>query len=162
MSFETTWSKDWHTRVEDRVRQRGFSSVTQYAQNRIGVPLLELADELGPDDIAAAQITLLLIEEALRAGDIRNAARDLLVRQLRVALPAGWSNPLNESTRSEVAGAIADWYSDLEDYIDRDNMRAAGRELLAAQLPLGWRPAAPDDAIVATFVDRCMRASSLP
>lgn len=162
MSFAKTWSGDWHTRISERVRERGYLNVTNYAGDRPGVPLLELAYQLGPDDVAAAQIRCVLIEEAVRSKTIPRMTRDLFARELFAALPLGWTNPLDETTRSEVAGAIADWHSELADFIDRDAMRAAGREFLASQLPTGWRPTGSDDAILVALARRCLRGAAGP
>jgi hypothetical protein len=67
MSFEKTWSGDWRSRIRDRVRLHGFETLTEYADDRAGVSLVVLADELGPDDIAAAQLRSMLLE-GLGAG----------------------------------------------------------------------------------------------
>jgi hypothetical protein len=99
VSFEKTWSGDWHGRILERVQHRGFKSVTQYVSNRPGVSLLVLADELGPDDIAAVQIESLLVEEAIRTRTIPHVLRDLLVRELHYALPHGWKYPLDRCIR---------------------------------------------------------------
>ena len=45
--FGKIWSGDWHARVLERVQQRGFATVTQYTADRVGIPLVELAEELG-------------------------------------------------------------------------------------------------------------------
>ena len=114
VSFAKTWSGDWHGRVVERVRQRGFESVTQYASDRPGVSLLVLADELGPYDVAATQIESLLVEEAIRTRTVPHLLRDLLVRELHYALPHGWKHPLDDDSRSKVARALARWETDLQ------------------------------------------------
>ena len=96
MSFAKIWSGDWHGRVLERVRQRGFETVTQYASERPGVSLIVLADELGSEEIACAQLRLLLVEEAIRTGTVPRVLRDLLVRELHYALPHGWKYPLDD------------------------------------------------------------------
>jgi hypothetical protein len=156
MSFEKTWSGDWHSRILARVRQRGFENVTQYANARVGASLLVLADELGPDDIAAAQLESMLVEEAIRTNSIPRALRDLFVRRLRAGLPEGWKHPLDEKSRFEVAGALADWKSEIKGHLDEDRTFAAGQALLNAELPPGWLPDGPDDPIIVAFVDRCL------
>lgn len=161
MSYAKTWSGDWHGRVLERVRQRGFESVTQYASERPGVLLLVLAKELGPDDIAAVQIESLLVEEAIRTHTVPHALRDLLVRELHYALPQGWKCPLDDASRSEVAGALARWETDLQiehhlDCFDDEMTFKAGQDLLNAELPAGWLPEGPDDPVIIAFVDRCL------
>lgn len=156
MSYEKTWSGDWHGRLLDRVREHGFKSVTDYANNRVGVSLLALADELGPDDIAGAQVQALLLEEATRANAVPRLLRDLFVRELRYRLPEGWKRPLDDRSRYEVIAAIAGWSAELRDYIDKDAKAAARRALLDAELPPGWLPDGPDDPVIISFVDRCL------
>jgi hypothetical protein len=154
--FEKTWSGDWHARTLERVQQRGFATVTQYAAGRIGVPLVELAEELGSDDVAADQLVCLLIEEAIRTKTVPRMLRDLFVRELREALPRGWRYPLHDEARSEVARALARWETELEDHLDKPATFTAGQDLMNAELPTGWLPAGPDDPVIIAFVDRCL------
>lgn len=161
MSFEKTWSGDWRDRILDRVHQRGFETVTQYVGERPGVSLLVLAKELGPDDVAAAQIRSILVEEAIRTRTVPRALRDLFVRELRESLPGGWTYPLDDASRCEVAGALATWRTELkvEDHLDCFDDEAtfnAGQDLMNVELPTGWLPAGPDDPVIIAFVDRCL------
>ena len=153
--YETIWSGDWHARVLERAQQRGFATVTQYAAARVGLPLIELAEELGPDDIVADQVTCLLIEEATRADAIRPMLRDLFVRELREAIPHGWRSPLDDEARSEIAGALARWKTTLADYLDNAAAFTAGQQFMNAERPTGWLPSHPDDPVIVAFVDRC-------
>jgi hypothetical protein len=156
MSFAKTWSGDWHGRIQERVRQRGFENVTNYANARVGVSLLVLAEELGPDDIAAVQLQTLLVEEAIRTHAIPRVLRDLLVRGLRERLPQGWKYPLDGEARVHVVGAIVDWETELKDHLDKPATFTAGQDLLDAELPDGWLPEGPDDPVIIAFVDRCL------
>ena len=156
MSFARIWSGDWHGRILERVRQRGFETVTQYASERAGVSLLLLADELGSDDVAAAQIRAVLVDEAIRTNTIPRALRDLLVRELRQALPEGWRYPLDDESRSEVAGALVDWEVELKDHLDHESTFTAGQDFMSAELPAGWLPEGPDDPVILALVDRCL------
>lgn len=161
LSFEKIWSGDWHGRILERVRERGFETVTQYADKYPGAALIVLADELGPDDVAAAQIRSILVQEAIRTRTVPRVLRDLFVRELRRSLPQGWGFPLDDASRSEVAGALATWRAELEveDHLDcfDDNLTfKAGQDLMNAELPTGWLPAGPDDPVVIAFVDRCL------
>jgi hypothetical protein len=156
VSYVKIWSGDWHGRILERVQQRGFATVTQYAGNRPGVSLLVLADELGSDDVAAAQIRSLLVEEAIRSHTVPRVLRDLLVRELRDALPHGWQYPLDDESRSQVARALARWEAELEDHLDHEPTFKAGQDLMKADLPTGWLPEGPDDPVIVAFVDRCL------
>jgi hypothetical protein len=156
VSFEKTWSGDWHGRVLERVQQRGFRTVTQYADERPGISLIDLADELGADDVAAAQIRSLLVEEAVRACTVPHVLRDLFVRELRLCLPRGWKNPLDDESRSEVAGVLGHWEAELQEHLDEELVFKAGQDFMNAELPAGWLPEGPDDPIIIAFVDRCL------
>jgi hypothetical protein len=155
MSFGKTWSGNWHDRILERVQERGFETVTQYAGEHPGTSLIELAKDLGPDDVAGAQIQSILVEEAVRTGTVTRALRDLFVRELRESLPQGWKFPLDEDSRSRVAGALASWKVELKDHLDGETSFAAGQDLLRAELPTGWLPEGPDDPVIVVFVDRC-------
>jgi hypothetical protein len=155
VSYAKTWSGDWHGRILERVHQRGFETVTQYTDQHPGVSLLVLADELGQDDVAAAQIQSILVEEAIRTRTVPRVLCDLLVRELRDRLPQGWKYPLDDESRSEVAGAFAGWKTELEEHLDRHAALAAGKDLLNAELPTGWLPEGPEDPVIVAFVDRC-------
>ncbi|HWU86491.1 MAG TPA: hypothetical protein VN253_04425 [Kofleriaceae bacterium] len=156
MSYVKTWSGDWHGRILERVHQRGFENATQYANARIGVSLLVLAKELGPDDIAAVQLETILVEEAIRTDTIPRVLRDLFVRELRERLPQGWKYPLDEESRVNVVGAIVDWETQLKNHLDDASRFAAGQAFLNAELPAGWLPEGPDDPVIIAFVDRCL------
>lgn len=156
MSFTKIWSGDWHGRILKRVRQRGFHTVTQYAGERPGISLLELADEIGPDDIAAAQIRSMLVEEAVRTRAVPRVLRDLFVRELRQSLPQGWKHPVDEEARFEITGALAHWEAELQDHLEEERAFEAGQDFLNAELPNGWLPEGPDDPVIIAFIDRCL------
>ena len=154
--YQRTWSGDWHARVVERVLQLGFSTVTQYAADRVGVSLVDLAKELGSEDVAGAQVMYVLVEEAIRTNTVPRVLRDLFVRWLRQAIPHGWKHPLDDQSRSEVAGALASWETELQDHLDEERVFKAGQDLLNAELPTGWLPEGPDDPVIIAFVDRCL------
>jgi hypothetical protein len=155
VTYAKTWSGDWHGRILERVRERGFETLTQYANAHIGVPLLVLANELGPDDIAAVQVESVLVQEALRTNTIPRVLRDLFVRELRERLPEGWKYPLDEETRFNVVSAIVEWETQLEAHLDKASRFAAGQAFLNSEFPNGWLPEGPDDPVIIAFVDRC-------
>jgi hypothetical protein len=143
------------------VRQRGFETVTQYASERPGISLIVLANELGVEDIAATQLRSLLVEEAIRTRTVPRVLCDLLVRELHYALPHGWEHPLDDTSQSEVAGALARWETELEvthhlDCFDGEATFKAGQDLMNAELPTGWLPQGPDDPVIVAFVERCL------
>lgn len=150
------WSGDWRARVIERVQLLGFENVIEYAANRVRVSLVTLAKELGSDDVAGAQIMYMLLEEAIRKDTLPRILRDLLIRMVSEALPQGWKHPLSDESRFAVAGAVSDWYAELQEHLDREATISAGRDLLEAELPDGWLPDCPDDPIIVAFVDHCL------
>jgi hypothetical protein len=154
--YQKTWTEDWHTRILERVHRLGFDSVTQYAADRVGVSLVDLARELGSDDVAGIQVMHMLLEEAIRTNTVSRLLRDLLVRELRQALPQGWESPLDDTFRSKLARALGRWEIELKHYLHDEPTFIAGQALMDAELPTGWLPAGPDDPIIVAFVDRCL------
>jgi hypothetical protein len=156
MSYAKTWSGDWHGRILERVRQRDFETATEYVSSRPGVSLVSLAEELGPDDVAAAQLRSVLLDEAERSNTVSRLLCDLLVRELRDRLPEGWKHPRSDDSRFRAAAAIAAWTAEFRDLLDQGAKLAAGKAFLDAELPTGWLPEGPDDPVIAAFVDRCL------
>ena len=74
------WRGDWQARLYALIQERGFSSVTAYADSQPGATLLELADVLGSGNVAAVQIEWRLVAEAAASGTMERCARSLLAR----------------------------------------------------------------------------------
>ncbi len=161
MSFKEAWSGDWHDRILERVRQRGFQTVTQYADERPLDSLYVLAKDLGMEDIAAVQVRSLLIEEGIRTRTLpRTSSRSARSRATR-GPSRGLEAPLDDATGSEVVGVLVRWRTlseigDNLDCFDRESTFKAGRDFMQAELPTGWLPEGPDDPVIITFVDRCL------
>ncbi|HWO21865.1 MAG TPA: hypothetical protein VNO30_24010 [Kofleriaceae bacterium] len=156
--YQKSWSGDWHARILERAQRLGFDTVTQYAAARVGVSLVDLANELASDseDVAGVQIMWMLVEEAIRTHTIPRVLRDLFVRELREVLPQGWKSPLDDASRSQVADALATWGAELRELLPEETTFTAGRAFLNAELPNGWFPEGPDDPVIVSFVDRCL------
>ncbi len=73
-----------------------------------------------------------------------------------MAIPQGWKSPLDDAARSEIAGALARWETELEDHLDKPATFTAGQDFMNAELPTGWLPEGPDDPVIVAFVDRCL------
>lgn len=160
MSFEKTWSGDWRNRILERVTALGAESVTAFASLHAGEPLSQLAERLGVQDVAEAQIQELLVEEAAERGTVGRAVRDLLARGLRAALPHGWHSPLDENARFDVAAVFSILSSELDAYFDGDATVDVARRFLDETLPSGWRPTGPDDPVIVRLAAGCLRAQS--
>lgn len=149
-------AEDWRARVLGRVQQLGFKTVTAYAADRVGISLVNLAEELGSEDVAGIQVMWMLVEEASRYHTVPRALRDLVVRGLREVLPRGWRHPLDDDARVRVAGALSRWATELQPHLDITLTLKASKDLLNAELPTGWLPDGPDDPIIVAFVERCL------
>lgn len=148
------WEGNWQARVKERVRARGFSTLSAWSDARPSGTYNDLAAELG-EDIAPFQVEYLLHEEAIKAGVgvLHRVLRAGLSRHLWRRLPSsGWDAKGTEAW-SEAAGASAVWFSAIPKTLAdvRDRADRVWDEL-AARAPRGWRPSGPDDPIlVAAF-----------
>ena len=147
MSDGRAWQGNIKARLYERVRKRGYDSLTAFAEARPTASLVELADELGPDDIAAVQVFSGLVAEAERSRKVTRLVRGQLVRELSQRLPNGWPAVLDDANRLTVAVALARW-STYTPETHEERVKKAGDALLATPPPPGWRPLGPDDELL--------------
>ncbi|WIG94221.1 NUDIX hydrolase [Myxococcus sp. SDU36] len=144
MSEDRSWQGNWKARLYERVRERGYNSLTAFANARPAIPLYLLADELGRDDIAGVQVLSGLLDEAERQRHVTRFVRDMLVRELSESLPDGWPTVMDDDSRFEVAQALGCWYGHVpESHQERAEQVMAA--LRATPPRPGWRPLGPDD-----------------
>ncbi|MFE8596144.1 NUDIX hydrolase [Archangium violaceum] len=151
MSEGGAWQGNWLVRLYERVRERGFDSLTAFAEARPAVSLHALADELGEDDVAGVQVLRGLLTEAERRKQVTRFVRDVLVRLLSQHLPDGWPAVLDDSSRFTVAQVLAMWASFTPETHEK-RVDQAGDTLLASPPPPGWRPLGPDDEFLRTLL----------
>ena len=151
MSDGGAWRGNIRARLYERVRERGYDSLTAFAEARPAVPLYVLADELGKDDVAAVQVFSGLLAEAERRKQVTRLVRDVLVRELAESLPEGWPTVMDDANRFNVAEALGSWFAYTpETHRERaDQVMAA---LRATPPPPGWRPLGPDDQLLLTLL----------
>ena len=87
MTDGRSWEGNWRVRLYERVRERGYDSLTAFAEARPTDSLVALAEELGPDDVAGVQVFSGLLAEAERREQVTRLVRGLLVRELCVVSP---------------------------------------------------------------------------
>lgn len=151
MSDDHSWEGNWKIRLYERVRERGYDSLTAFAEARPTASLVALAEELGQDDIAAVQVFSGLVAEAERSHQLTRLVRGQLVRELSERLPNGWPAIMDDKARFAVAGALGLW-SAYTPETHRKRVEQA-RELLRAQPPPpGWRPLGPDNELLCTLL----------
>jgi hypothetical protein len=151
MTATHPWDGNWQTRLYERLRERGYDSLTAFAEARPAVPLHALAEELGRDDIAGVQVLGELLAEAEQRKQVTRFVRGVLVRMLSQSLPNGWPAVMTEESRFAVAKALGRWsgYTPETHQERADQVMAA---LRATPPPPGWRPLGPDDELLLTLL----------
>jgi hypothetical protein len=142
------WKGDWRTRVTERARERGSPSVTSFVGAHPTCTFRELAEVLGPDDVAAAQVQDVMRDEAgedLHA--LERLVRNLLVRDPLLAIAPSW-----EVAKTTIQMNLADYLG--ESYEGALDRVFAALEKLA---PEGWRPTGPDDPLLLEAFKRWAR-----
>ncbi|ATB34051.1 NUDIX hydrolase [Melittangium boletus] len=148
---QNAWQGNWKVRLYERVRARGFTSLTAFAEARPAVPLYVLAEELGKDDIAGVQVLSGLLAEAEQRKQVTRFVRDVLVRLLSQSIPDGWPAVLDDENRFKVAKALGSWSAYTPETHEK-RVDQAGDALLAKPPPPGWRPLGPDDELLLTLL----------
>ncbi len=151
MSEDRSWEGNWKVRLYERVRERGYDSLTAFANARPTASVVALAEELGEDDVAGVQVLSGLLTEAEQRKQVTRFVRDVLVRELSECLPDGWPAVLDDANRFKVAKALGSWFADTPE-THRDLADKASDALLATPPPPGWRPLGPDDDLLLTLL----------
>jgi hypothetical protein len=143
------WHPDWRERVKQHVRERGFDTVTAFADSQPTTSPLDLADQLG-DDVGADDVERVLVDEAEEAGTMKLCVMSLLVRRLNEELPEGWPAEWKDESGGVVA-RVSMAFVGMSTALPgryRDTYRRVEKALLNASIPLGWLPMSPDDPIL--------------
>jgi len=151
MTDGRSWEGNWKARLYERVRERGYDSLTAFAEARPTASLVALAEELGPDDVAGVQVFSGLVAEAERNNQVTRLVRAHLVRELCACLPNGWPAVLDDANRFKVAKALGLW-SSFTPTTHEERVKRAGDALLTHPPPPGWRPLGPDDELLRTLL----------
>jgi hypothetical protein len=150
MSEGSAWQGNWRVRLYERVRERGYTSLTSFAEARPTAPLYLLAEELG-EDVAGVQVLSGLLAEAERRKQVTRFVRDVFVRMFSESLPDGWPAVLDDANRFKVASALGSW-SAYTPETHEERAKRAGDALLATPPPPGWRPLSADDELLRTLL----------
>lgn len=151
MSGGHSWRGDWRIRLYERVRERGYGSLTAFAEAHPVVPLYVLAEELGGDELNAVQVFSGLVEEAERTARVTRLVRGQLVREFSESLPNGWPAVLDDEARFAVAETFASWVGFTPE-THKERARQVTATLLATPPPAGWNPRGPDDELLRTLL----------
>ncbi|MBN8468354.1 NUDIX hydrolase [Corallococcus exiguus] len=149
MTDGRSWRGDWKTRLRERVRKRGYDSLTAFADARPTASLVELAEDLGKGDIAGAQILSGLFAEAEQRNQVTRFVRGILVRMLSQSLPQGWPAVTDDASRFAVSKALGRWSG----YTPESHQQRADQVMASLRAtPPGWRPLGPDDELLLTLL----------
>lgn len=139
------WQGNWKTRILNRLEGRGVNTLTEYLNQKPTLSYIEIANDLGKDDVAAFHVEWLHFEEAIKNDRFRDAAIDSLLRDIFHHLPNGWKR--DAAGEFDTAGVWADWVVRLENY--SNNIKpialAVWGELLKSHPPAGWKPHGLED-----------------
>jgi len=157
----TSWHGDWEARIYERVRSRGFNTVTTFAEASPRATMFELAHELGAEDVNAAQVIALMRAEAERTNTVERFARSLLVHELWHSVPNGWRvDPGNGFDFTFKAATALAATTNLLPETAQDWGRRVTDIMMAADLPVGWLPDGPDDPILVGLFARAANGSA--
>jgi hypothetical protein len=149
------WRGDWQQRLKELLLARGFASVEAYAATSPTKSFIELAEDLGPGDVAAVQLEWTYLDDAKRAGTVERCARDLLVRQLHAKLPDGWTTARDsDAAVMPRVRATSAWSSSISSHLPeyKPLVRAIGDTMIRDDpFPIGWLPSSADDPILVEF-----------
>ncbi|ATB31395.1 NUDIX hydrolase [Melittangium boletus] len=149
MSEGHPWDGKWKTRLYERVRERGYDSLTAFAEARPTASLVALAEELG--EFAGVQVFSGLVAEAERSHQLTRLVRGQFVREFSENLPDGWPTVMDDEARFAVAEALSFW-SAYTPKTHEKRVEQARAALRAAPPPPGWRPLGPDDELLLTLL----------
>ncbi len=151
MSNGNPFQGNWVARLYERVRERGFDSLTAFADARPTASLVALAKELGKDEVAGVQVLHGLLAEAERRKQVSRFVRDILARLWSQSVPDGWPTVLDDSSRFKVAKALGRWFSYTPE-THKERVDRASDALFATPPPPGWRPLGPDDELLLSLL----------
>jgi hypothetical protein len=151
MSDGRAWQGNVKARLYERVRERGYDSLSAFAEARPTASLVALAEELGPNDVAGVQVLSGLLAEAEHRKQVTRFVRDVLVRMLSQSLPDGWPAVLDDANRFKVAKALGRWFAYTPE-THKERVDKASDALLATPPPPGWRPLGPNDELLLTLL----------
>jgi hypothetical protein len=151
MTDGRSWAGNWKVRLYERVRERGYTSLTAFAEARPTLPLVELAEELGEDDINAVQLFSGLVAEAERSHRLTRLVRSQFVREMSEHLPNGWPTVLDDANRFKVAKTMGLW-SSFTPETHQERIDQVMATLRTTPPPPGWRPLGPDDELLLTLL----------
>ena len=143
---------NWKVRLYERVRERGYDSLTAFAEARPTASLVAAgrgawARTTSPGCRCSAGCS------PRRSGVSRSRAlcAMCLCANCLECLPNGWPAVLDDANRFKVAMALGSWFAYTPE-THEERVEQARRALLATPPPPGWRPLGPDDELLLTLL----------
>lgn len=149
----TTWKGDWREKVYMRIAALGFSGIDRFMSAFPAEPYIILVNRLG-DDVAPIQLECVQFDDAEKRNDLRIAAIDSLVRDLRRYLDKGWEGGARGNFAT-VQAKVA-WMGRLDgssrNRSPNSDLHRLGEcvwnALEQIQPPIGWLPTGLDDEYI--------------
>lgn len=151
MSEGRSWDGNWNVRLRERVRERGYRSLTAFADDRPTASLVSLAEELGEDDLNAVQVFSGLVAEAEANHRLTRLTRSQFVRELLEVFPEGWPAVVDDTTRFKLAKTLASWTA-FSPETHQERVKQVRALFRSNPPPPGWRPLGPDDELLRTLL----------
>jgi hypothetical protein len=140
-----TWEGDIDAKVYQRVKEKGYSTVREFAESLPTKSYVELAKELG-EDVAGIQIEAVLADEYQNANELVRFIKSNLVRCLNKFVKNGWD--VDEDFDDTRSSAYASWASSFVGN-GRNIAEKSWKSLKNSNnLHRGWLPKDADDPIL--------------
>jgi hypothetical protein len=153
--MSSAWDGNANARIQAFLACKGYSTLREYLQSIPGVPFNTIAGDEFAGIVAPIQLVAFMYDEASGAGGVREAAQDALARDLNQHLPDGWGQGDNADFNSILA--LSGWSSEVcvtgQHAELRKQARGVSLRLRSMNLPTGWKPAGPDDALLIAAFD---------
>jgi hypothetical protein len=140
-----TWEGDIDAKVYQRVKEKGYTTVREFAESLPTKSYVKLAEELG-EDVAGIQIEAVLADEYQKTNELVTFIKSNLVRSICDNFPNGWNT--EEDSNLKQAYTYAEVASPFVEPIDKKIEESWHRLVNLPQIFIGWLPRDVDDPIL--------------
>lgn len=169
MIESTPSSKAFEKRLMEEVLKSleiAGASALEYVSAHPNLPTSELAKKLSQETgmkLSGVGFVMAVYNQAARLGQLRNLAKDLLIRRILSAFPNGWA------TMGDIHPAvrIGSWVQEIERSCDDESAKYAASAIIRNlavdhQPPDGWLPSQADDPRIEELFARFWPAERKP
>ena len=147
------WDPEWASNINEKINLIGFNSISELLKDMVGQSYAAVAERLG--NTAPIQVIALQFREARINGNLREAAKDSLVRNLVEKLPNGWGIGVDADWKSVLA--LSSWTSEIEVTGGCEELEpillSIAQAIRKLPPPEGWCPNSPNDPIIKRVFD---------